>query len=84
MKILTLGNVPKSTYQGISNIEFVETPEEADFVILSNGLSSYFLGTQLGELVERSYNLEFKSGKPSVLTVNQFLANHTPSIHAGI
>lgn len=73
MKVLTLGEMPKNAFTGINNIIFVDTPEEADFVILFDGLKSYFLGTQIGEIIERSYSLEFTHKKPQVTTLVDFI-----------
>ena len=84
MKVLTLGEMPKNAFVGINSISFVNSPEEADFVILSDGLKSYFLGTQLGEIIERSYLLEFTQKKPQVTTLAEFLTRTKTNVDVSL
>ena len=72
MKILLLGNIPKE-FQKQSTFILVDKPEDADYVIIGDGIRSYFLGTALGELLERSYSLEFFNGSPIVKTFSDFM-----------
>lgn len=79
MKILMLGKIPDNIIQS-RKFSFVESPEEADFVILSNEIKSYFLGSKLGELMEESYALEFRYGKPRVLFASESGFIFTPPL----
>ena len=77
MKVLILGKCPDFIVPS-NEVSFVESPREADLVILSEEIQSYFLGATLGQLVEESYSLRFKHGKPKVLFATESRALFNP------
>ena len=76
MKLLLIGSISKE-FQKNENFTLVDKPEDADYVIIDDGIKSYFLGTILGEILEKAYSLEFSNGSPKVMTFSQYIKEFT-------
>lgn len=58
--------------------KFVKNSKDANFVVISSGIETYFLNTAVGLAIEEAYNLEFNSGSPLVLKEDEFLKKNFP------
>lgn len=75
MKIKIIGKISEALEEKISkgSYLFVDDSKEADFVIISSSVKSYFLNTKIGEIIQEAYSLEFDHGRPIVLDECEFL-----------
>jgi hypothetical protein len=75
MKLKIIGSLTENLKTKLDKIsyEFTENSSDADFVVISSGIGTYFLNTVVGAMIEDAYKLEFENGKPLVLKESDFL-----------
>lgn len=75
MKLKIIGSLTKELHQKLASIhfEFTELSSDADYVVITSKVGSYFLNTTMGRVIEEAYTLEFTVGKPLVLSEKDFL-----------
>jgi len=68
MNVMLLGKSLIDT----TNINLVDRVEDSDYVVISNSLRAYYLGSSLGELLNKAYQHEFEFGRPQVIKEDEF------------
>lgn len=75
MNLKIIGTISKELERKLKSIEFkyVQETKDADFVVVTSKVGSYFMNTTIGAIIEEAYTMEFTKGRPLVLNEKEFL-----------